>query len=164
MSWTIKKAEHWRTDAFNLCCWRGFLRVPWTARKLNPVNAKGNQPWIFIRRTYAEASILWPPDAKSRHTGKDPDAGKDWRQEEKGTTEDGMVGWHHRFNGHEFEQALGDGEGQGSLACCNSKASNTTEQLNNMGFPVTIKTVKTLPAMQETGVQFLGQSWARLSD
>ena len=75
-----------------------------------------------------------------------------------------MVGWHHRFNGHEFEQALGDGEGQGRPACCNSKASNTTEQLNNMGFPVTIKTVKTLPAMQETGVQFLGQSWARLSD
>ena len=74
---------------------------------------KGNQPWIFIERTdaEAEASILWPPDVKSQLTGKDPDAGKDWGQEEKGMTEDEMVGWHHRFKEHELEQTLGDGEG-----------------------------------------------------
>ena len=81
---------------------------------------KGNQPWIFIGRTDAEAEvpILWPPDAKRQLIGKDPDAGKDWRQEEKGTTEDKMVGWHHWFKGHEFEQTPGDGEGQGRLVRC----------------------------------------------
>ena len=82
------------------------------------VTAKGNQSWIFIGGTDAEAPILWLPDAKSWLIGKDLDAGKDWRQEEKGMTQDEMVGWHHRLNGHEFEQAPGDGEGQGSLACC----------------------------------------------
>ena len=108
-SWTIKKAEHWRIDAFELWCWRRCLRVPWTARRSNPsfrmqpVHPKRNQHWIFIGRTYVEAKtpILWPPDAKSWLIGKDPDAGKDWRQEEKGTTEDERVGWHHRLNGHE---------------------------------------------------------------
>ena len=82
----------------------------------------------------AEAPIPWPPDVKSRLIQKDPDAGKDWRQEEKGTTEDEMVGWHHWFNGHEFEQTLGDSEGQGSLACCSPwgrKQSDMTEELNN---------------------------------
>ena len=84
------------------------------------VNPKGNQPWIFIKRIdiEAEAPILWPPDAKSWFFRKDPDAGKDWRQEKKGMTEDEMVGWHHWLNGHEFEQAPGLGDGQGSLACC----------------------------------------------
>ena len=88
--------------------------------QIKPVNPKGNQSWIFIGRTDAEAEtpIIGPPDAKSWLLGKDPNAGKDWRQEEKGITEDEMVGWHHRFNGHEFEQVLGVGEGQGSLACC----------------------------------------------
>ena len=93
---------------------------------------KWNQPWIFIRRTDAEAPILCPPDAKSRLTGKDPDARKDLWQEEKGTTEDKMVGWHNQLNGHEFEQTLGDGEGQGRLVCCSPwgrKESDTTEQL-----------------------------------
>ena len=82
--------------------------------QIKPVNPKGNQPWVFTGRTDAEAeiAILWPPDAKSWHVAKDPDAGKDWRQEEKGTTEDEMVGWHHWLNGHEFEETLGDGEGQ----------------------------------------------------
>ena len=85
-----------------------------------PVSPKGNQSWIFIGRTdsKAEAPILWLPDAKRWLIRKDPVAGKDWRQEEKGMTEDKMVGWHHRLNGHEFEQALGDGAGQISLACC----------------------------------------------
>ena len=86
---------------------------------IKPVNPKGNQPWIFIRRTDAEAEapILWPPDAENQLIGKDPDAGKDWRLEEKGTTEDELFGWHHWLNALEFEQALGDVEGQGSLVC-----------------------------------------------
>ena len=89
-------------------------------KQIKPINPKGNQSWTFIGRTDAEAetSILWPPDAKNWLLGKDPDAGKDWRQEEKGMTEDEMVGWHHWHNGHEFEQAPGVGDEQGSLACC----------------------------------------------
>ena len=89
------------------------------SKEIKPVSLKGNQLWIFIWRIVAEAEapILWPPDAKSYLIGKDPDAGKDWGQEEKGMTEDGMIGWHHWLNGHEFEQVLGDSEGQGSLAC-----------------------------------------------
>ena len=87
--------------------------------KIKPVNPKGNQSWIFMGRTdvKAEAAILWPPDAKSQFIRKDPDAGKGWRQEEKGATEDQMVEWHPWLNGHKFEQALEDGDGQGTLAC-----------------------------------------------
>ena len=118
--WTIKKAEHWKTDAFELWCWRRLLRVPWTAKEIKPVNPKGNQSRIFIGRTdvEVEASIVWPPDEKSWLIGKDPDAGKVWGQEEKGTTEDEMVGWHHRLDGQEFKQAPGVSNGQGSLVCC----------------------------------------------
>ena len=102
---------------------------------MKSVNPKGNQSWIFIGWTDAEAvtPILWPPDAKSWLIWKDPDAGKDWRHEEKGTTEDEMVGWHHRLNGLEFEEVPGVGDGQGSLVCsspCGCKESDTTEQLN----------------------------------
>ena len=102
-------------------------------KEIQQVHPKGNQSWIFIGRTDAEteAPILWPPD-KNWPIGKDPDAGKDWRQEEKGTTEDAMVGWYHRLDGHEFEQALGVGDGQGSLSCCSPrgrKESHTAEQL-----------------------------------
>ena len=95
------------------------LESPLDCKEIKPVNPKGNQPWIFIGRTDAEAEppILWPKDVKNWLIGKDPDAGKDWRQEEKGTTEDEMVGWHHWLDGHEFEQSPGVGEGQGSLAC-----------------------------------------------
>ena len=112
------------------------LESPLDCKEIQSVNPKGNQFWIFIGRTDAEAEtpILWALDAKSRLIRKDPDAGKDWKQEEKGMTEDEMVGWHHWFNGHESEQAPEDGEGQGSLACCSSwscKESDTTEQLNN---------------------------------
>ena len=104
-------------------------------KEIQPVNPNGNQSWIFIGRTDAEAEApkLWPPDVKNWLIGKGPDAGKDWRQKEKGTTEDEMVGWHHWLYGHEFEQALGAGDGQGSLACCSPwgcKESDTTEQLN----------------------------------
>ena len=105
-SWTIKKAEWERIDAFELWCSRRLLRVPWTdCKEIQPVHPKGNQPWIFTGRTDAEAEtlILWPPDAKNWLIGKHPDAGKDGRWEEKGTTEDEMVAWHHRLNGHEFE-------------------------------------------------------------
>ena len=103
--------------------------------EIQPVHPKGNQYWRFIGRTDAEAEapILWPPDVKSQLIRKDPDTGKDWRQGEKGTTEDEMVGWHHWLNGYEFEQALGDGEGQGILASKESmghKESETTKQLN----------------------------------
>ena len=103
-------------------------------QEIKPVNPK-NQSWIFVGRTDAEAEmpILWPPDAKNWFIGKDPDAGKDWRQEEKGTTEDEVVWWHHRLDGHEFEQAPGVGDGQGSLACCSPwdhKELDMTERLN----------------------------------
>jgi len=118
-SWTIKEAECWRIDAFELWCWRG-LESPLDCKEIQPVHPKGNQSWIFIGRidAEAEAPILWPPAVKNWLIWKDPDAGKDWRQEEKGSTEDEIVGWHHQLDGHEFEQALGVGDGQGSLACC----------------------------------------------
>ena len=133
-SWTIKKAEHQRIDAFELWCWRRLLRVPVDCKEIQPVNLKGNQPWIFIGRADAEAEtpILWPPDVKNWLTEKDPDAETYWRQE-KGTTEDEMAGWHHQLDGHELEQALGVGDGQGILTCCSPwgcKESDTTEQLN----------------------------------
>ena len=119
-SWTIRKTEHRRIDAFKLWCWEKTLERPLDSKKFKPVNPKRNQPWIFIGRADIEPVILWPPDAKSHLTGKDPDSGKDWGQEEKGATEDEMVGGLHQLNGHEFEQTLGDTEGLGSLVCCSS--------------------------------------------
>ena len=132
-SWIIKKAEHWRIDAFELWSWRR-LTISLDCKEIKPVHPKGNQSWIFIERTDAEAEalILWPPDVKSWLTGKDPDAGKDWRQEVKGTTDE-MVGWHHWLDGHEFEQAPRVGEGQGSLECWilwDHKELDMTEWLN----------------------------------
>ena len=133
--WTVKKAERQRIDAFELWCWRRFLRVPWSARRSNqPVHAK-DQSWVFIGRTDAAAKtpVLWPPHAKSWLIGKDPDAGRDCGQEEKGTAEDEMAGWHHRLDGHEFEWTSVVDDGQGGLVCCSSwdhKESDTTEWLN----------------------------------
>ena len=103
-SWTIKKAECRRIDAFELWYWKRLLS-PLDCREIQPVHPKGDQSWIFIGRTdiEAETPILWPPNGKNGLIRKDPDAGKDWRCEEKGKTEDEMVGWHHRLNGHEFE-------------------------------------------------------------
>ena len=103
-SWTIKKAQCQRTDALKLFLYKT-LESPLDCKETKPVNPKGNQSWTFIGRTDAEteAPILWPPDAKNWLIGKDPDVGKDWRREEKGTTEDEMAGWHHRLNRHEFE-------------------------------------------------------------
>ena len=119
--WELDYKESWALK--NLCFWivvlEKTLERPLDC-KIKPVRRKGNQSWIFIGRTddEAEVPILWPLDAKNWLIGKDPDAGKDWRQEEKGTTEDEVVGWHHWLNGHEFEQDPGVGDGQGSLACC----------------------------------------------
>ena len=120
--WDLDRKEGWvpKNWSFQIVILEKTLESPLDFKETKPVNPKGNQSSILIRRTDAEAEAptLWPPDAKSQLIGKDPDAGKDWRQEEKGMTENEMVGWHCRFNGHEFEQAPGDGEGRGSLACC----------------------------------------------
>ena len=128
--WTLKKPESWRIDAFKLCCWRK-LKNPLDSKEIKPVNPKRNQSWIIIGRTDAEALILRPPDAKSRLTGKDPDAGKDWEQVER-ATEDEMFGWHHRFNGPEFEQTLGNSEGQGNLGCCSSWGHGESDRTDRM--------------------------------
>ena len=103
-SWTVKKAECWKIDAFELWCWRR-LDSPLDSKEIQPVHPKGDQSCVFIGRTDAEAEtpILWPPHTKSWFIGKDPDAGRDWGQEEKETTEDEMAGWHHRLDGREFE-------------------------------------------------------------
>ena len=125
-SWTLK----------NWCFWtvvlEKTLESPLDCKEIQPVHPKGDQSWVFIGRTDVEAEtpILWPPDVKSWLIGKDPDAGKDWGQEEKGTTEDEMVGWHHWLDGHGFGWTPGVGDGQGGLACCGSwgcKESDTTE-------------------------------------
>ena len=104
-SWTVKKAKCWKIDAFELWYWGRLLESPLDCKEIQPVHPKGNQFWIFIGRTDAEAEapILWPPDSKSWLIRKDSDAGEDWRQDEKGMTENEMVGWHHLLNGHEFE-------------------------------------------------------------
>ena len=134
--WELDHKEGW---ALNWCFWTVVLEKTLESnlgcKEIKSVNSKGNQSWIFIRRTdsKAETPALWPRDAKCQLIGKDSDAGKDWRQEEKGITEDKMGWWHHWLNGHEFEQAPRDGEGQGILArCCpwGHKESDMTEQLN----------------------------------
>ena len=134
--WTIKKAEHQRIDAFWSVVLEKTLENRLDCREIKLVNPKGNQSFIGGTGAEAEAQapILGPPDMKSWLIRKDPDAGKDWRQEEKGMTEDEIVGWHYWLDGHEFEQALGDDEGWGSLACCSPwgrKESDMTEWLNN---------------------------------
>ena len=118
--WAIKKAECRRIDVFELWCWRRLLRVPWTERRSNQSILKEISPGYSLEvliDVETETPVLQSPDAKSWFIWKDSDAGKDWRQEEKGTTEDEMLGWHHRLNGHEFEWALGVGDGEGGLVC-----------------------------------------------
>ena len=121
--WELDCEEGWVPK--NWCFWtvvlENILESPLDCMETKPVTPTRNQPWIFIRRTDAEAAILWPPDAKSQLIGKDPDTGKDWGQEEKGATEDDVIGWHHWLKGREYAQAPGDGEGQGSLACCSPR-------------------------------------------
>ena len=132
-------------------------------KEIKPVNPKGNQSWIFIGRTddEAETPILWLPDAKNQLIGKDPDAGKDWRKEEKGMTEDKKVGWHHWLNGQEFEQTLGDGKEQGSLVCCSpwgQKESGMTEWLNWTKLSLSFSSESSWPRNQ-TGVSCIAGSF-----
>ena len=131
--------ESWPEEGWvpkNWCFWtvvlEKTLESPLDCKEIQSAHPKGNQSWVFLGRTDAEGEtpILWPPDVKNWLIWKDPDAGKGWRLEEKGTTEDGMVRWHHRLDGHEFDQALGAGDEQGSLVCCSSwgwKESDTSE-------------------------------------
>ena len=133
-SWTTKSwvSKNW---CFRTVVLEKTLECPLDCKEIKPINPKGNQSWIFIGRTDTEAEtlILWPPDVNNWLNAKDPEAGKDWRWKEKGMTEDEMVGWHHRLDGHEFEQAPGVGDGQGFLACCNPwdhKELDMTEGLN----------------------------------
>ena len=132
--WELNYKENWVLK--NWCFWTVMLEKtlesPLDCKDIKSVHTKRNPSWIFIGRTDAEAEapVLWPPDAKNWLIGKDPDARKDWRQEEKGMTEDRMVWWHHQLNGHEFEQALGVGDGQGSLVCCSPQAAKSLTQLS----------------------------------
>ena len=135
--WELECEESWVLK--NWCFWtvvlEKTLESPLECKEIQPVHPKGNQSWIFIGRTDVEVEtpILWPSDAKNWLIWKDPDAGQDWRWEEKGMTEDEMVVWHHQLNGYEFEQTPGDSEGQGSLACCSPrgrKESDRTERQN----------------------------------
>ena len=133
-SWTVKKAEHRRIDAFELWCWEKTLESPMDCKEIQLVHSEGDQPWDFFGRNdaNAETPVLWPPHAKSWLIGKDSDAGKDWEQEEKGTTEDEMAGWHHWLDGSESEWTPGVGDGQGGLVCCDSwvhKESDMTQWL-----------------------------------
>ena len=135
--WELDYKESWAP--MNWCFWtvvlKKTLESPLDSKEIKSVNLKGNQSWMFIGRINVEAEtpVLWPPDVKNWFLRKAPDAGKDWRQEEKEMTEDEMIGWHHWLNGHEFEQTLGVGNRQGSLVCCSSwghKELYMTERLN----------------------------------
>ena len=133
-SWTIKNAECWRIDAFELWFWR-LLRVSWTARRSNQFILKVISPGCLLEGLMLKLKLQYfgNPDVKNWLIGRAPDAGKDWRQEQKGMTKDEMAGWHHQLDGHEFEQALGVGDRQGSLVCCSPwgcKELDMTEQLN----------------------------------
>ena len=140
--WKLGHKEGWvqKSWCFQIVVLEKTLESLLDSKEFKSVNPKGNQSWIFIGRTDAEAEtpIHWPPDAKYWRTGKDPDAGKDWRWEEKGMTEDEMVGWHHQLDGHVFEPTPGDSGGQRSLVCYSPwccKQSEMTEQLNNDNNP-----------------------------
>ena len=130
-----EESRAWKNWCFWTLVLEKTLESPLDCKEIQPVHSEGDQSWVFIGRTDAEAEtpILWPPDGKNWLIGKDPDAGRDWEQEEKGMTEDKMAGWHHWLDGYEFEWTLGVGDGQGGLACCDSwgrKESDTTEPLN----------------------------------
>ena len=129
--WELDHKEGWvpKNWSFWTVVMEKTLESPLDCKEIQSVHPQGNQSWIFIGRTDAEAetAILWPPDVKSWCIGKDPEAGKDWRQEEKGAIEDEMLGWHHPLNGHEFEQTPGDYEGQGSLECCSPRGRKESD-------------------------------------
>ena len=140
-SWTIQKAECWRIDAFELWCWKRLLRVPWAARRSNQSILKEISPGCSLEGLMLKLKLqyfghlMWRQRPLIR---KDSDVVKDWRQEKKGMTENEMIGWYHQLDGHEFEQALGDIEGQVSLSCynpCGHKESDMTEWLNSNNNP-----------------------------
>ena len=132
--WELDYTESWalKNWCFRTVVLEKTLESSLNRKEIKPVNLEGSQSWIFIERTdtEAEAPILWPSDAKNWLIWKDPNAGQDGRQEEKGTTEDEMAGWHHRLDGHEFEWTLGDGDGQGGLACCDLWGHDWATELN----------------------------------
>ena len=157
--WELNYKESWVLK--NWCFWtvvlEKTLESPLGCKEIQPVHPKGNQSWIFMERTDTEAEtpILWPPDAKNCLIGKNPDAGKDWGQEEQGMTEDEKVGWHHWFDGQGFEQALAVGDGQGSLVCCSSwggKESDTTKWLN-------CSVCNNVHSDLSSKVKLLGEAW-----
>ena len=131
--WELDHKEEWALK--NWCFWtvvlKKTLESPLDCKEIQPVHPKGDQSWIFIGKTDGEAEtpVLWLSDLKSWVFGQDPDAGKDWKQEEKGTTEHKMVGWHHWLNGHEFEKAPGVGDGQGNLVCCSPVGCEESETI-----------------------------------
>ena len=132
--WELDYKESWAPK--NWCFWTALeetLQSPLDCKEIQPVHPRGNQSWIFIGRTDAEAEtpIVWPPDVENWLIWKDPDAGKDWRQQEKGMKEDEMVGWHHQLKGHEFEYTLGVGDGQGGLACCSAWGTKSLTRLSD---------------------------------
>ena len=140
--WELSYKESWVPK--NWCFWtvvlEKILESPLDYKEIQPVHSKAEQSWVVFGKNDAEAEtpVLWPPHVKSWLIEKDSDAGRGWRQEEKGTTEDEIAGWHHRLNGHEFEWTLGVGDGQGGLMCCNSwgcKELDTTEWLNWSNWP-----------------------------
>ena len=154
----------------NWCVWIVVLeKTPLDCKKIKPVSPKGNQTWIFIERTDAEAEtpIFWPPDAKNWLIGKDPDAGKDWRQKGKGAAEDKMVRWHHRLNGYESEKTLGDSEGQGNLVCCSPcdhKESDMTEWLNSNNCKISVSVVgRIMPPLWKCSQPYPGNLWYVIS-
>ena len=171
--WELDYKESWAPK--NWCFWTVMLEKTLKSllecKEIQPVHPKGDQSWVFIGRTNAEAEtpILWPPHAKSWLTGKNPDAGKDWRQEEKGTTENEMVGWHHWLSGHEFELAPEVGDGQGSLVCCSPgchKELDTTEWLNwtelteNSSISQSSKEWYSVPFQDKQASKFWNSIWA----
>ena len=135
-TWTIKKAEHWRIDAFELWCWRRLLRVPWTARRSNQSIIKEISPGCSFEGLMLKLKlqIVWQPDAKSWLIWKDPVARKDWGQAEKGMTEDESVGWHHRLDGNGFGWTPGVGDGQGGLVCCGSLAHKESDMIQRLNW------------------------------
>ena len=153
----VRELDHQESWALKNWCFQTVVlknthESPLDCKEIKPVNLKGNQPWIFTGRTDADAPIFWSPDAKSQFIRK-TDAGKDWRQEEKGATDDEIVGGHHWLNGHEFEHTLGDSEGQGGLACCSPwvcKESDVTSQLDNNNQEMVVHT----KVCKKTGVQW----------
>ena len=160
-SWTVKKAERWRINAFQLWCWRRLLRVPWTSRRSNQsilkeINLGCSLEGLMLK---LETPILWPPRAKSWLIGEDSDSGRDWGQEEKGTTEDEMAGWHHRLDEHEFGWTSGVGDGQEGLSCCSSwghKESDILSGWTELKWLSMLSSIASVGAVPNVGVISLG--------